>query len=110
MQRPDPSIAGTARVSRGEIAHMHPDLSIHLYLSPADARQAIQREWAERHRLSVPRSAWVKNLYAVADTYLMVYGPRDEDEMEVLKVILMNSIRYMTGREAVEELEWRTAL
>ncbi|KAH7018587.1 uncharacterized protein B0I36DRAFT_298276 [Microdochium trichocladiopsis] len=99
-----------AHIARGEIGHVHPDLSVHLYLSPADARQVIEKTWAERHRLAVPTTSWVKNKYAIADTYLMIYGPRDESEMEVLSIILANSIRYMTGKENVGHIEWRSAL
>ncbi|KXJ88656.1 hypothetical protein Micbo1qcDRAFT_166091, partial [Microdochium bolleyi] len=99
-----------ATIARGEIGHMHPDLSVHVYLSPADARQVIEKRWAERHRLAVPRTAWVKNKYAIADTYLMIYGPRNEEELDVLAVILANGIRYMTGRQDIGRLEWRRAL
>lgn len=89
---------------------MHPDLSVHLYLSPADARVIIEKGWAERHRLSVPETSWVKNKYAIASTYLMIYGPRDEAEMEVLRVILENSIRFMTGQDEVEKVQWKDIL
>ncbi|OLN83719.1 hypothetical protein CCHL11_08706 [Colletotrichum chlorophyti] len=100
----------TARVARGEISHPHADLSIHIYLSPADAKIAIDRGWAERHRLSLPRSSWFANRYHVADSYLMIYGPRDEEEMEVLAVFLRNAVRFMTGREDVEAIVWRHRL
>ena len=107
---PNNNLPETAHIARGELGHAHPDLSVHLYLSPADARRVIENSWAERHRLSVPKTWWVKNKYAIADTYLMIYGPRDAEEMEVLRVILENSIRFMTGAENVQKLEWRTAL
>ncbi|KAF5622717.1 uncharacterized protein FTJAE_10840 [Fusarium tjaetaba] len=101
------SLPNTAIIARGELGHAHPDLSVHLYLSPADARVIIEKGWAERHRLSVPETSWVKNKYAIASTYLMIYGPRDEKEMEVLRVILENSIRFMTGHDEVEKLQWK---
>ncbi|KAH7267810.1 uncharacterized protein BKA55DRAFT_556608 [Fusarium redolens] len=97
----------TAIIARGELGHGHPDLSVHLYLSPADARVIIEKGWGERHRLSVPETSWVKNKYAIASTYLMIYGPRDEKEMEVLRVILENSIRFMTGQDQVEHVQWK---
>lgn len=96
----------TPIISRGEIGHPHPDLSIHLYLSPADARVLIEKGWAERHRLSVPRTSIFAGRYHVADTFLMVYGPRDEGEMAVLQTILLNSIRFMTGKEDIQTPEW----
>jgi hypothetical protein len=110
LENADSKIPATARIARGEVGHSHTDLSVHLYLSPPDARHIIEKSWAERHRLSVPKTSWFKNKFAVADTYLMIYGPRNEDEMEVLRVILENSIRYMTGTDDVKEIEWRRAL
>ncbi|RGP78805.1 hypothetical protein FLONG3_3003 [Fusarium longipes] len=104
------SLPKTAVIARGELGHAHPDLSVHLYLSPADARVVIEKGWAERHRLSVPESSWVKNKYAIASTYVMFYGPRNEKEMEVLRVILESSIRFMTGRDRVETVQWREAV
>lgn len=110
LQSQESSVPDTARVARGEIGHMHTDLSIHLYLSPADARQVIQKNWGERHRLSVPKTSWFRNKFGVADTYLMIYGPRDEKDMEVFKVILARSISFMTGKDMSEDIEWRKAL
>lgn len=110
LQSQESSVPDTARVARGEIGHMHTDLSIHLYLSPADARQVIQKNWGERHRLSVPKTSWFRNKFGVADTYLMIYGPRDEKEMEVFKVILARSLSFMTGKDVSEDIEWRKAL
>lgn len=101
------SVPQTALTARGEIAHHHGDLSVHMYLSPADARVAIERGWAERHRLALPQTSLFANRFHVADSYVMVYGPRDEEEMEVLAVIFRNGIRFMTGREDVEGVEWR---
>ncbi|KZL72657.1 hypothetical protein CT0861_07431 [Colletotrichum tofieldiae] len=97
----------TSHTARGEIGHHHGDLSVHMYLSPADAKLAIAKGWAERHRLALPRGSLLANRFHVADSYVMVYGPRDEEEMEVLAVVLKNGIRFMTGREDVEGIEWR---
>ncbi|KAK2055754.1 hypothetical protein LY76DRAFT_618347 [Colletotrichum caudatum] len=97
----------TARTSRGEISHHHGDLSVHMYLSPADAKRAIAKGWAERHRLARPRGTLFSDRYRVADTYLMIYGPRDDDEMDALAVFLRNAIRFMTGSEDVQGIEWR---
>ncbi|KIY01043.1 uncharacterized protein Z520_03709 [Fonsecaea multimorphosa CBS 102226] len=101
----------TAYTSRGECGHVHPDYSLHLYLSPADARLVIEKGWAERHRLAKPKTANFNFEKAfVASTYLMIYGPRDTDEVEVVRKILQNSIRFMSGREDVEAPEWKVAL
>ncbi|KXH52776.1 hypothetical protein CNYM01_05159 [Colletotrichum nymphaeae SA-01] len=104
------SSSSTPVIARGEIAHHHTDLSIHLYLSPADAKLAIQKRWAERHRLSLPKGSFLANRLHLADSYLMVYGPRDEEEMEVLAEMLRCGVRFMTGREDVGVIEWRRKL
>ncbi|CZT48521.1 uncharacterized protein RSE6_09229 [Rhynchosporium secalis] len=94
------AIPATARVSRGEIGHIHADASVHLYFSPADAKVLIEKKWAERHRLARTRSyLGMVNMFGVAGTYLMVYGPRDEGELKTMKTILENSVKYMTGTE-----------
>lgn len=96
------AIPDTARISRGEIGHVHNDTSCHLYLAPADARIVIEKGWAERHRLARTTPFLGKmNLYNIGGTYLMIYGPRNEDELLVLKTILRNSVRFMTGCESV---------
>ncbi|GME32686.1 uncharacterized protein LTHEOB_10122 [Neofusicoccum parvum] len=100
----------TAVIANGEIGHPHPDLSIHLYMSPADARVLIEKGWAERHRMSVPAGSLSRNIpifSRIGDTFLMIYGPRDEGEMAVLGVILRNSIRFMTRQEDFQDPEWK---
>lgn len=105
--RPPP----TAVIARGEIGHIHPDYSLHLYLSPAEARVVIEKGWGERHRLSKPSNSWVtfKERGNLADTYLMVYGPRTEEECEAVSVMLRASLRFMTGQER-GDVPWRVLL
>lgn len=80
-----------AALSHGEIAHTHPaDGSIHLILSPTDARTAIDAGWAERH----PMSGVLAELPVV---YLAVYPPRDREELKVVESLLDASVRYMVG-------------
>ncbi|CRK42834.1 hypothetical protein BN1723_005443 [Verticillium longisporum] len=59
-------------MAKGELGHHHEDSSMHLYLSPADARQVIEKGWGERHRLSVPTHTWFRHIYGIGDTYLMI--------------------------------------
>ena len=85
--------------------------SLHLYLSPADARQIITKGWGEKHRLSKPESSIFKfKSFGLTDTYIMIYGPRNEEEIETVGKILQSSIRFMTGRTDVELPQWKTAL
>ncbi|KAJ7052564.1 hypothetical protein C8F01DRAFT_997919 [Mycena amicta] len=76
-----------------EIAHIHPtDHSMHLVLSPADSKVAIELGWAERHPLS-----GVFKMFPLPGTYLLVYAPRDDEELEIVERLLIASIKYMTG-------------
>ena len=85
--------------------------SIHLYLSPADTRQIIAKGWGEKHRLSKPEtSIFDFKKYHIGDTYILIYGPRNEEEIEIVSKILQSSIRYMTGRDEVELPEWKKSL
>ena len=100
LSDPNSAIPATARISRGEIGHIHHDASVHLYFSPADAKVLIEKNWAERHRLARTKPFLGKvNMFGVAGTYLMIYGPRDEGELEIMKTILENSVKFMTGSE-----------
>lgn len=68
-----------------EFAHLHPpgDGSLHMTL-PADiVDTVIENEWAERHPLA--------GRYGLPANIVMVYGPRDEDELEVVTELLRSS-------------------
>ncbi|KAF7330470.1 hypothetical protein MVEN_02486300 [Mycena venus] len=80
-----------------EIAHIHPiDHSLHVILSPADSKTAIDLGWAERHPLS-----GVSRFLPLPSGYLLVYAPRDEEELEVVERILVASMGYMTASRSV---------
>ncbi|KAH7263990.1 hypothetical protein B0J15DRAFT_489676 [Fusarium solani] len=78
--------------TRKEITHMHAsDGSMHLNLAPKDAKLVLERGWGQRHPLSG------RMLYT---GLLMIYAPRGEEELEVVKRITKASIRFMLGEEA----------
>jgi len=97
-----------------EIAHVHPlDHSLHVILSPADSKTgasfcprvlrpkfhiklAVDLGWAERHPLS-----GVSRFLPLPNNYLLVYAPRDEEELDVVERILVASMGYMTGSRSV---------
>jgi hypothetical protein len=74
-----------------EFAHLHPlpDQSLHLSLPPDLIERAITAGWAELHPLAqrgaVPRSI------------VMVYAPRDRQELEVVYALLLASYRFARG-------------
>jgi hypothetical protein len=71
-----------------EFAHLHPafDGSLHLTL-PQDVYDQVQaRGWGEPHPLSGT---------------MMVFGPRDEEELEVVWAILKESYAYARGGDVM---------
>ncbi|KAJ7227064.1 hypothetical protein GGX14DRAFT_628007 [Mycena pura] len=80
-----------------EIAHIHPtDHSLHVILSAADSKTAIELGWAERHPLS-----GVSRILPLPNNYLLVYAPRDDEELDIVERIIVASIGYMTGSRSV---------
>ncbi|KAJ7127102.1 hypothetical protein C8R44DRAFT_113919 [Mycena epipterygia] len=80
-----------------EIAHVHStDHSLHVILSPADCKTAIELGWAERHPLS-----GVSRILPLPNNYLLVYAPRNEEELDVVERIIVASIGYMTGSHSI---------
>ncbi len=61
-----------------EFAHLHPryDGSLHMMLPPGIVERVIGNGWAERHPLA--------GKFGLTDNVVMVYGPRDEAELEVV--------------------------
>jgi phospholipase/carboxylesterase len=74
----------------GEFAHLHPahDGSMHLALPVELAAEAVRQGWARPHMWAGVR---------LSAGFVMVFGPRDEDELAVGKGILAASHAYATG-------------
>jgi phospholipase/carboxylesterase len=68
-----------------EFAHIHPahDGSLHMTLPPNIVEDAIANGWAELHPLA--------GRFGLPSNIVMVYGPRDEDEFEVVADLLRAS-------------------
>jgi luciferase-like monooxygenase len=74
-----------------EFGHFHPwDRSMHLVLPMGVARAAVEAGWAEVHP-AVP-------LLGLPENRLMMYGPRDDAELEVVYGLLVEAYRYAGGR------------
>lgn len=73
-----------------EFVHLHPrhDGSLHLVLDGESCAAAKEAGWAERHPLA--------GQFAPANT-VMVYGPRDDGELEVVWDLVRRSHAYATG-------------
>lgn len=72
-----------------EFFHFHEmaEGSSHAILSPADASLVIERGWSERHGLS-------GRALGFPSTYVMIFAPRDEDEVEIITMIAKAAARY----------------
>ncbi|MEM9651188.1 MAG: luciferase family protein [Actinomycetota bacterium] len=68
-----------------EFCHLHPpsDGSLHLNLPEETGRIAIERGWAEHHPLA--------RRGIIPTTVVMVYGPRDRAELDVVKLLVAAS-------------------
>lgn len=74
-------------ISHGEIGHIHPsDGSMHIIMSPSDTKTVIEAGWGELHGLAGDGRA--------AKTYMMIYSPRNKEEVEVTKKILAAAVKY----------------
>ena len=69
--------------------HPHPDYSMHLGLTKDDAEKVIEKGWGEWHPL-IKRGILPPNI-------IMMYSPRNADELNVAKLILNRSYEYAKG-------------
>lgn len=70
-----------------EPVHLHgvSDTSLHLCLPPPRAREVCELGWGEPHQ------------YADDDTEIMVYGPRDAEELAVVVALVRESLDFARG-------------
>ncbi len=90
---PDAPVDSFLVPSAGEFAHQHPshDGSLHLALPPDLVADAVAKRWATAHPLAGIR---------LARGMVMVYGPRDENELRVVAAMVETSHAYATGANA----------
>ena len=72
-----------------EFAHIHPDASFHVTLSPQRAFEAIQAEWAEPHPLA--QQIGIEGM-------VLLYTPRDAQELDIIFQLVVDSYNFVTGR------------
>ncbi len=85
--------------TKGELCHVHAEGSSHMTLSLVDAEDAVAKGWAERHRLSGV-------LGYLPISYVLVYAPRNDEELEVWKRLVLASVRFAyAGDREVEAVE-----
>ena len=74
----------------GEFAHLHPahDGSLHLALPPALAADLVGKGWGVAHPLAGIR---------VTPGMVMLFGPRDDEELEVVSNVVATSHAWASG-------------
>ncbi len=71
--------------------HFHPrDRSIYIVLPPDVARAAVEAGWAEVHPAT--------RIVGIPENRVMIYGPRDQEELAVVFNLLVEAYRYAGGR------------
>lgn len=75
-----------------EFAHLHPgmDQSLHAALPTEMATAAVESGWAELHP--------VARRGLIPPTTVMLYAPRDEEELDVVYGLVLSSYTYAGGR------------
>ena len=79
-----------------EFAHLHPpdDGSLHLALPRALGEEAEEKGWGERHPFA--------GRFGFPGTVMMLYGPRDEGELEVVWGLVRASYEYAQGERGAQ--------
>jgi len=84
-----------------EISHIHTntDYSAHVVLSPRDAAKVIRSGWGQLHGLA---GVSLFGRKVVPATYVLLYSPRNDDEIQVLTEIIRAGIGYMTDSTEIK--------
>jgi|SRR5918999_2659386 hypothetical protein len=83
--------SGGGNLERVLPAHIHPmpDGSLHAALPPEVAQEAIRKGWAEQH--PVARTGYIPQ------NVVMIYAPRDAQEIEIVARLVDEAYRYASG-------------
>jgi hypothetical protein len=85
---------------QGEIAHFHDsDYAMHMALHPDDIQHVLDKGWGQRHPLGW--HGWRDWLYTmpVSPNFVMIYAPRDEQELRAISRIIGAAIWYTLKEE-----------
>lgn len=75
-----------AYISGREYAHIHPDGSLHIFLEPERALEAIETGWAADHPFDL-------------EGFVMLFTPQSFDELNVTFQLIVDGFNYVTGQE-----------
>ena len=78
-----------AFLAGGEFAHLHPDGNLHLTLPLELGDEVVVQGWGEVHIDAETRRG--------SPIFMMVYAPRDDDELEAVWRIVRSSYEFALG-------------
>ncbi|ROW11609.1 hypothetical protein VMCG_01336 [Cytospora schulzeri] len=95
----------------GEVCHIHnSDRSMHMNLHPDDIAEVLAKGWGQRHPMAWGRggaggggagTSWMTPRSPLPETFVLVYAPRDESDLQVVCKIIEAAIWY-TDEERVD--------
>lgn len=94
-----------------EIAHPHRiDGSMHLIMHPADIKVVVENKWGEQHCMVKADCWWLRwfvRLWAthppVPEELVLIYAPRNEKEVEVVRMLVEAAASWVTGVDLYPE-------
>lgn len=72
-----------------EFAHLHADGSLHAFLDPKLAKQAVGAKWGTYHPWAGRSPGW--------DGFIMIYTPTSEAELKTIIRLVESSYEFVTG-------------
>lgn len=83
-----------AVISGRELGHIHDDGSLHIFLDPARAAEAVEAGWAIDHPFAVQGDeGW--------DGFVMLYTPQTLEELNVIFQLIVDGFNFTTGKKLV---------
>ncbi len=77
-----------------EFGHIHDDGSLHIFLEPQRAIEAIEAGWAVAHPFAAEgRSGW--------EGFVMLYTPQSIEELNITFQLIVEAYNYITGQALV---------
>lgn len=75
-----------------EFGHIHHDASLHIFLEPTRADEAVESGWAIHHPFALEnRDGW--------DGFVMLYTPQSLDELDITMQLIMDGYNFVTGQD-----------
>lgn len=74
-----------------EFGHIHGDGSLHIFLEPSRAKEAVESGWATFHPFAVGETGALSG-------FVMLYTPQSLDELNITFLLIVDAYNYVTGQ------------